>query len=682
MKTYQARVENFSTVSQPDTYAWTSDGPPPLDFVISRDLDGTILSRYGDLKWDRTPYNNRSRPLNIYFDYWKLSGKTPANYTLDWQSRRSDVTPKRVELIRQLQWLVFVLIYLPAGKPLAPATLILKATALGAAARVAERNNVRISAVLVDRALLAECSPHCRVELIRIRETLDSLQPTIVEELIGEEKKYLAKLKNDSRGAMNRYGQTIPFPARIYSLILTNLSKELDAYEAVSDRVLALFNACAKDPFYAKEWEAQRKHFEKFGDVWDFVRPDFQAALKRFRLTEFWDTYGYPKTFLSLTTVIIDLYKISSAQMQAFTGMRVNEVQELPYNCLKRIYRSEADSYHDVISGRVTKLTSGLPKKVDWITSEKGRKAAELARRYSKAIYDAAGINTDDSGASASFPLFVSPWIGLRRNKKIAVSYIHAMGHRICERICPLIEEGDVRELSIIDFTRDWENEKKIVVGRIWPLARHQFRRSLALYAHASGVVSLTSLKRQLKHITREMSLFYAKGSQYAININASDDESPHFSVEWSHTRPLSEYIGYMTQVLTKDASELFGNHSHFVNMRLKDSQGELLVSRATTLKRFENGEMAYRETLIGGCTNIGACDKNPLDLFQVHCVANHCKNLVGNKGKLAKVLEAQTKLVERLESFSPASPELRHEKANLKVLLAVKQKVFEVNQN
>ncbi len=75
-------------------------------------------------------------------------------------------------------------------------------------------------------------------------------------------------------------------------------------------------------------------------------------------------------------------------------------------------------------------------------------------------------------------------------------------------RLFPIIEEEDIKELEDIDPFRAWHTEPEFAIGKRWPLTTHQLRRSLAVYANASGLVRLSSLRRQLQHITREMSLY------------------------------------------------------------------------------------------------------------------------------------------------------------------------------
>lgn len=65
-----------------------------------------------------------------------------------------------------------------------------------------------------------------------------------------------------------------------------------------------------------------------------------------------------------------------------------------------------------------------------------------------------------------------------------------------------------------------------------------------AVYAQRSGLVSLASLRRQLQHITDEMSRYYARGSAYARNIIGNDKH--HFGFEWQDTQSTSSALSYM----------------------------------------------------------------------------------------------------------------------------------------
>lgn len=82
---------------------------------------------------------------------------------------------------------------------------------------------------------------------------------------------------------------------------------------------------------------------------------------------------------------------------------------------------------------------------------------------------------------------------------------------------------------------------------------------------------------------------------------------------------------------------------------------------------------MAYRETVLGGCANIGECKQSALKFLDVDCLVS-CINMVGNLSKLERVITAQTKLVESLE---PTSVEFRTELEDLNVMISTRDRVL-----
>ena len=219
------------------------------------------------------------------------------------------------------------------------------------------------------------------------------------------------------------------------------------------------------------------------------------------------------------------------------------------------------------------------------------------------------------------------------------------------------IKDEDVCELEHINPHRAWRSEDAFQIGRPWTFTCHQLRRSLALYAHRSGLVTLPSLKRQLQHLTQEMASYYCKGSTFAKDFLGLEGNEQHFGKEWQQTQPISQFLGYAAQVLLTD-EKLFGVHQHWVKTRLADEEGKIVFDRAKTMSRFRKGELAFRETLLGGCVKVAQCDKNPLNFLQVECVTDHCRNLVGNEKKLQRVILAQEKFVQGLEAADIYSPE------------------------
>ena len=188
-------------------------------------------------------------------------------------------------------------------------------------------------------------------------------------------------------------------------------------------------------------------------------------------------------------------------------------------------------------------------------------------------------------------------------------------------------------------------------------------------YAQRSGWVSLPSLRRQLQHVTEEMSRYYARGSTRAKNIIG--DYKHHFGREWQEAQPVSAAMSYLYNVLLTD-DVLFGAHGNWVEKRVRGPDGTVMIDREATLHRFTKGELAYRETSLGGCASTETCDKLPIGWLNIECVKG-CKNFVGRLPKLEQAIVAQTKLINALDR---KSAEFRIESEDLEVLTKARDKV------
>jgi hypothetical protein len=242
------------------------------------------------------------------------------------------------------------------------------------------------------------------------------------------------------------------------------------------------------------------------------------------------------------------------------------------------------------------------------------------------------------------------------------------------ERVFPTITVEDIAELKRVDMHRAWEDEPKYAAGQQWPFTRHQLRRTLALYAHRSGLVTLPTLKRQLQHITQEMSMYYARGSAFAKGF--IDTDKTHFAKEWAGAQGLSEYLAYAEQVLFSD-ERLFGGHAAWTQSRAVQASPVSVYSREQTVRMFEKGELAYRETVLGGCASVEQCKSTPLDWMRLDCLESNCRNLVVVPSKLQRVIKAQQATVGKLRAVDGASVEYRIEDQTLQRLLDAQEKLI-----
>lgn len=181
-------------------------------------------------------------------------------------------------------------------------------------------------------------------------------------------------------------------------------------------------------------------------------------------------------------------------------------------------------------------------------------------------------------------------------------------------------------------------------------------------------MVSLPSLRRQLQHLTNEMSRYYARGSLFATNFIG--DNQDHFGMEWQETAQLSSGLAYLRDMFSS-TTRLFGGHAKWLDHRLKTQDGHSLMDRAATLKRFKNGELSYKETPLGGCTKVGPCKDLGLRFIDVECLSG-CENLVVKLPKLDRVIAGQQALVSQLD---PTTIAWRMESTDLNALVAARDR-------
>ena len=463
--------------------------------------------------------------------------------------------------------------------------------------------------------------------------------------------------------------QTAPIPTRIYSVILSSLSAEIEKLRPVILNLGAL---------YAELKSGQCIKLRKTVPAKHGVREEsFDVLLQRFGLSEFWPTTGRSANVLGFGLALREIQILISLQIQAYTGMRADEVSHLPYFCVEETKRNRDPRIHYIVSGTTTKLNAGKEQKTQWITIEAAAKAIEIAQHLAKAIYTAEGvkINRLNSRKNGSF-LFPRPNCD---GKPRAPGFLQARPAnlkntaRIDSILAPLIQEEDQQELYAIDSQRSWSTESRYAVGSGWHLTSHQLRRSLALYAQSSGLVSLPTLKRQLQHITIEMSLYYAKGSAFSQNFigEKQSHADKHFGSDWQDAQPVSQFLAYAASILLIDESDIFGGHGQWLKTRKRDEKGQIILNRSETMKSFQKGEMAYRPTPLGGCVSPVSCDKPPINILSVECIRADCKNLIASVEKVKRIILVKKSTIRKLKEFDPLSAEIRIEEAELSVLEA-----------
>ena len=605
--------------------------------VVSRDALGRPVSHYGDDSWD----------------YSSLSTDGTSVATLHFFTADA-AAPELVELISEQQR-ALIWLHIDAGKMRAVRTIRQANYAAGAWCQRACTRGVNLLGLLSNPQWVAEeleslslgCLSATRsliTTLCRNRKALGvagHVPLQRIREAIGAEIQLRAEPK-----------QTPLIPSRVYCAILAGLIAKLGEIERDLDEVLDAYRKSVAASRSAPEHGSPRQRM-------CFRAQALAPVVERMR------AFGYDHARAGALEWFIagriNFYQ--SALMHAvaaFTGMRVGEVSILPLHDVLETFEDRG-STHYVIKGCTSKLNNGVKRPTSWITSREGHQAVLLAQRIGTAILERVGRQPSAGQQALLFPSTRNPFRS-KANQTIA-----AFQERLTEVICPVIKQADIDELNRLELDRGWQRDG-IEVGSRWPLAFHQLRRSLSVYAHRSGMVSLPALKAQLQHITDEMRAYYADGYSRAVNLVFDND---HFSHEWNAAKTESSFFGYAMGLLFCD-EDLMGRGAERVAETVSNR------TRQETLQLFKEGKLAYRETVLGGCVSTEECKARPLEPIPIECLETNCANLVVFSKRLNHVIRSQETVVAMLERDEPGSVEHRLEANTLRVMLKARQHLKE----
>jgi hypothetical protein len=656
-KLFDARLSLPNVARPPDQWKDDYENTLKLESVISRDREGNVVSIVGDLVWDWTPYDPLEERCLIYFHYWA----TP-RATVD----PSEVTPSRIARIREMQYLMVRLIYRDSGQLLGGRVLRQNLGVLFHIARLAESRSCSIRDILTSRDnldALIDIVPRTAAQgLIAWLIFFSKIREDGMLDYPVAEPRRWRELKKKAKEYQESLKQHAPIPSRIYASIINELSSELDDIEEHKERLVSALRA-----------SITKREYEREGGDGDFGT----EIVKRYGLEDFLSRRGFTHTSKGLGGAVTEIFRVCKLQVHAFTGMRDREARHLPFLCMATERRMHGRN-HSLVIGVTTKLEGGRARRAKWVTTERdGFRAIRLAQEFSSIIYGCIGVTPSESEKlKDEFPLFISvqylPWMPAKSGSvtgKRSVSYAVLSGasEYLQEKLKPVIKEEDVEELEQIDAFRSWRDEEEYAVGQPWPLKPHQLRRSLALYANASGLVRLSSLRRQLQHISREMSLYYARGSAFAINFIAEDPKGykQHMAVKWQEGAQEAEYLAFIKDVLGSE-EPMYGPAGTYYELKKKRNE---FFSPEELKKQIKMGRLSYRSTPLGGCTNPNPCESvKGLRLIESACATEGCKNLIGKHSKIIELIRLQRGV---LNGVDPASIAYQMEKEELDALIA-----------
>ena len=398
---------------------------------------------------------------------------------------------------------------------------------------------------------------------------------------------------------------------------------------------------------------------------WDCNKTlQWKEAINFYQLNNLFKKYSL-KNRINFKGFITKIQGTCKHLLHAYTGMRNGEMLNTQSNRLESV---PTNSGICRIISTTSKFT-GTNQNAKWVTSKEVERIIFILRSINQVIAKHYNLNLND------LPLFLSGNIFVEKGKIRDNENIRAKRKFDKRDELPLdysslrLTIEDKQEIEEIDFNK---NIRDLEIGLPWEFKTHQYRRSLAIYSIQSGLVSLGALQIQMKHLFREMTLYYGNGASYARKL--FDIPKEHIANDLDALKPELDTLAYIKNVIFSD-EKLFGAHGSFVENNTKQNNHKFktyfLENRDKTLKQFKNGEIAYKETALGGCIATEACDSR---LTRSITACFDCHGGILKKSKVDNVIQKQKEFISFLD---PSSIEYRTEVEDLNRLEELKSKLI-----
>lgn len=409
----------------------------------------------------------------------------------------------------------------------------------------------------------------------------------------GVDQDFMKKIEKIKLMAVSSTKQTTLIPSRIYSEFINS---SLEVFQNFNN------NLCKLKKYFEEEFPTLTRYQGRHPET--FLKSMASGGLLAY--CEYFNVRTKHQLVYNLTLI----QTLGFFMVGCFTGMRKTEILNLGQNCLQQKIIEDREVY--VLNGYTSKTSSTGVRKATWITSKTIFPIIDTLKGLHsiiKNICDHYGLYQNI--AIHEYPLF--PHIPIQ---KIEAQGFHSQYKHPPTLLYSIdntfdllkgidIRQDDINELERFNPLINWGEEYKIEVGEKWKFRPHQFRRSLVVYAIRSGMIQLAVLKKQLQHLTVDMTAYYGNSSATASNL-FEDNLIEEFKEENSRF----QFIQYDKKVIeTKDV--LFGGEGTRLSIvRSKNPVPEYLLDKQKTLQYFKEGRLSYKKTPLGGCSKIGSCDK------------------------------------------------------------------------
>lgn len=570
---------------------------PKNDTVVSLDTLGQPLSYFESQIWELGCYAHN------------YTGNTEIDFTLNHHSNNTDI------LINQIKTTLFFIIFSRKRRDnnITLATVfnsffMLRKIAYLCLDFQCDFTKIKKNGLLL-KALkdhLSNVSWETKKKYVSILNSINKAGMLYQINDFGFDEKFIQDIKNSQVSEMKEHKQTLLIPSRIYAQFIDSGLNFFDEIQPFMDGLHLLM---LNDDFYTY----------KEGTNFSEKPKKFQAMLKQSGLTELGQKYNliFSQRVLFFIQAIQNL---GAFLILSFSGMRKSEALNLNYQSFQEVPRKNLPSAW-ILKGTTSKFTQVGAVATYWVSSSiihnvinTLRKLGEIHKTWSTKRGAPSNLEIQ------KYPLL--PSFAIKHEKSLHPIFGMPLGGFMEDRLSiyrtiePIIfTEDDLHELSTFNPMIDWLGEYKLEIGKPWKFTTHQFRRSLTVYCARSGLVNIPTLKRQLKHITYDMTLYYSKNYMNAHNIiqdaNLGEVEYESSLIKEYRNQTLYEQLSDFTKDVIQKDSLLFGGEGTRLQV-LKDQKKAplFLTDKKQTEKYIFEGKVAYRKTVLGGCSRVSGCNK------------------------------------------------------------------------
>lgn len=621
--------------------------PPPREWVVSEDRDGKILSLWGDSVWDISPWAGKSMILDFGDD---LKNR-----------RAKKLDAANADLLRVITtWRMWGVKSCRSANGMKGVFLaIRRLISLCSDNRIVATELMRFPKVFEQFSGIIPPSEHKStiLELHRLWDAREHLgfylvDPEGIKRLAATSPKFETE-------------QTAYIPPRIWTYQVERLKACLDDYLAHQKKIEDCFHFCV-DAYAKNSGSLEAAFTERKSNALPFWSPErpgrgskagyvyhgrFSLTAERFGIAELIEKWvSIPSTGMEIRNLSAYMSLVQNAGLAYitnFTLQRTTEASSLRADSL--IWElDEKLGRIPIICGETTKTDADSDARWPTTPSVEVAVKAMSSIAHLRMRCTAADPYSRPSDADIKNPyLFgkaTEPWSTSSSNSKskpysvrthvVSFSALHKRFERLFDENVLRITEADLR----IAKTLTPNLSEIFSVGRVWPLAWHQLRRTGAVNMFASGLLSDSSLQFQMKHASRLMPLYYGRGYTKLL-LNEE--------VEGMILGAMYEAMANKILVAVGDrfVSPIGNERKQTVLVNLvSDKDASALASAG------RRGQIFFREMRVGACTHRGTCPYGGIESIS-RCTGGDgnapCADALYDRDKVQNI-EAELRLIDQ----------------------------------